>query len=212
MQSVEGMTRAQWAEKGAKIRGEAQAAQQQAMQLRSIQRQVLQEIESWQRDKDAAHLLRAITMLQGGMGVAAGVASASAGAAAEVSGVARSWQPDPPPMVGTSAAGSISSLLGGAQDAVDHAADFAKSTVRNGFNNIENKVQKAAKLLEGVAEAAKKGWGLTGGQGVGGFGGRVGGQAAGAPATQGGFGGRVGGSAPQPRGDGFKGRTGGTIP
>ncbi len=212
MQQIPGMERVQWAEKEAKIRSAAQSTQQQTMRLRGIERAVVQEIEAWQRDKDATHLLRAISALQCGMNISAGVASTSAGAAAELSGVPQPYQPDPPAGFNRSG-GDIPSagLPGATQSDIDRAADYAKSKVRQGFSNLESKVQRAAKLLEDVAEAARQG-----GLGTqGGFGGRAAGGAI--PSTQqGGYGGRAGGSTQQQGGSGtqsgFGGRASGRIP
>gem|GEM_PF-5546994 len=204
MQPVGGRARVEWGQKESSARSAAQAAHQQTVQLSTIGRLVIQEIEAWQRDKDPGHLLKAIDALQGVVGMSAGMAQASAGVAAEVAGAAQTgapaWQPAAQAGGFRSSEGNIpiGGLAGAAQDAVDRAAEFAKRRVRNTIRNMENAADRAAKLLEGVAEAAKQGGAQAAYGAHGGFGGQASGMTS-RPgeshgAGQGGFGGRVEGT------------------
>jgi hypothetical protein len=200
MQQTAGMERVQRTEQASGARAAAQSAQRNTIQMSGIERQVVQEIEAWQRDHDAGHLLRAIDTLQGMVCISAGMATSTAGVAAQAAGATQNWQPAAAPAGFSQSGGNIpiGGLAGAAQDAIDRAAEFAKSRVRNTCRNAQNAADRAAKLLEDVAEAAAKGAGQASTQAQGGFGGRASGSIPGAPASspQGGFGGRASGTIP----------------
>jgi hypothetical protein len=138
------------------------------------------------------------------------MASASAQAASAVTGSTNSWQPEPAQgFSGAEGNIPIGGLADAAQDAIDRAAEFAKSRVRNARRNFEEAAQSTydtlKKVAQGVVDQAKQGGhnaGMQGG-GYGGFGGRAQGQIPGAPGgggqqgAPGGFGGRASGTIPQ---------------
>jgi hypothetical protein len=220
MQPIPGMTRVGPAQDAAmkraaaeaegSVRSAAQAAKQQSTQVATIERMVIGQIEAWQRDHDAGHLLKAIGLMQGMVGASAGMASSTARAAgAAVMGSTNSWEPEPPQVFGGDDGGiPIGGLADAAQDAIDRAAEFAKSRVRNTTRFVEDTANRATRILEGVAKGvadqAKQGGysASTGGGAAGGFGGRASGAVPGAPGAagggaQGGFGGRASGTIPQ---------------
>jgi len=213
MQPIAGMERVQWQAQSTGARAAAQTAQQNTIRMSTIERQVVQEIEAWQRDHDAGHLLKAINTLQGMVSISAGMAASTAGVAAQAAGSTQNWQPAAAQAGFSQSDGNIpiGGLAGAAQDAIDRAAEFAKSRVRNTCRNAQNAADRAARLLEDVAEAAAKGAAQASNQAHGGFGGRASGstqappagaqqagygtnQPGGQGAAQGGFGGRAYGS------------------
>lgn len=210
MQSIPGMTPVQVTQTANSVSSAAQSARQKSVQAATIERMVVREIEAWQQDRDPGHLLRAISLMQGMVGVSTSMASASAQAASAVTGSTNSWQPEP--VQGFSGAEGnipIGGLADAAQDAIDRAAEFAKSRVRNARRNFEEAAQNTydtlKKVAQGVVDQAKQGGhnaGMQGG-GYGGFGGRAQGQIPGAPGgggqqgAPGGFGGRASGTIPQ---------------
>lgn len=211
MQSIPGMTPAGAAQAANSASTAAQAAKQKTAQAATIERMVVREIEAWQKDRDPGHLLRAISIMQGMVGVTASMASSSVQAAGSVTGSAKSWQPEPPQgFSGAEGSIPIGGLADAAQDAIDRAADFAKSRVRNARRNFEDAAQSTydtlKRVAQGVMDQAKQGGhnaAMQGG-GRGGFDGRAQGQI---PGAAGGGGGRAQGSQ-----GGFGGRASGTIP
>ncbi len=210
MQSIPGMTPVQATQTANSVSSAAQSAKQKSVQAATIERMVVREIEAWQQDRDPGHLLRAISLMQGMVGVSTSMASASAQAASAVTGSTNSWQPEPAQgFSGAEGNIPIGGLADAAQDAIDRAAEFAKSRVRNARRNFEEAAQSTydtlKKVAQGVVDQAKQGGhnaGMQGG-GYGGFGGRAQGQIPGAPGgggqqgAPGGFGGRASGTIPQ---------------
>ena len=211
MQSIEGMTPVRAAQAANSVSSAAEAARQKSVQAATIERMVVREIEAWQQDRDPGHLLRAIGMMQGMVGVSASMATSSAKAASAATGSTNSWQQPEPPQSFGGAEGNIpiGGLVDAAQDAVDRAAEYAKSKVRNARRNFEETAQNTydtlKRVAQGVVDQAKQGGhnaSMQGG-GRGGFDGRAQGQIPGAP----GGGGRQQGST-----GGFSGRVSGEIP
>jgi hypothetical protein len=217
MQPIEGMARVQRQAQSSGARAAAQSAQQNTIQMSTIERMVVQEIDAWQRDHDAAHLLKAINTLQGMVSISAGMAASTAGVAAQAAGASNSWQPAAAQAGFSQSDGNIpiGGLAGAAQDAIDRAAEFAKSRVRNTCRSAQNAADRAARLLEDMAEAAAKGGAQASTQAQGGFGGRASGTIPGAPAgaqQAGGYGGQAAGGTQQGASQGgFGGRASGST-
>jgi hypothetical protein len=194
----------------------ARQTRQETMGLAEVERMVVKEIEAWERDRNAAHLLRAIERLQDLVRMTAGLAGVAAAAVGQCAGSTQAGRPGAPAgRTGgySQASGSVGGGAGAnlAADAppgaIKDAAGFAKRQMHQTTEYVRQTAERTQRILQDALKSWREG-GLRAGAG---FEGRASGGIGPAGTQAGGFGGRTGGPTQGPAGAGFAGRTSGNI-